>query len=368
MLAVHAYRGRVSHSDVSPTAPRAVLHLVDRTTGGVPVAVRSYIANSPPGFRHHVASPHGRDGAAAVWAEGTSPAAVDHLDWDVSRPLAAIAGIRALVSRLAPDVVHAHSSFPGAYARTARIRGPRLVYTPHCFAFERRDVGRTARSVYRGVERALRGRADLLAAAGPGEAVAAADLGYPSSRIRVIPNVPSVRRERAVPAAPAAPATLTVGMLGRWAPQKDPELFVSAVRRLRADLPGVRVRARWIGDGADAAPADIEVTGWQPPESVAVQLAGLDVYLHSAAWEAAVAIAILDAVECGVPVLVRPLAAMPGLPLAVRWEEGLRTLTDAVRAGTFAAWRDDNRARWGQYLGAAFTPAAQRAALRSVWG
>ncbi len=82
-------------------------------------------------------------------------------------PLAAIAGVRRLVSQLAPDVVHAHSSFPGVYARAALLHGPRLVYTPHCFAFERRDVGWVARSTYRAVERALRGRADLLAAAGP---------------------------------------------------------------------------------------------------------------------------------------------------------------------------------------------------------
>jgi glycosyltransferase involved in cell wall biosynthesis len=347
-----------------------VLHFVDRTTGGVPVAVRSYIANSPPGFRHIVASPHGRDGPAVVWASGTTEPDARHVDWDVSHPLAAIASVRTLVSQLAPDVVHAHSSFPGVYARAALRHGPRLVYTPHCFAFERRDVGSHARSAYRAVERALRSRADLLAAAGPGEAVTATDLGYPSSRVRMIPNVPSVRRTASLPDAPRAPATLTVGMLGRWAPQKDPDMFVRTVRRLRAELPGVRVRGKWIGggDGAGAAPADIEVTGWQTPEGVAEQLAGLDVYLHSAAWEAAVAIAILDAVECGVPVLARPLAAMPGLPPAVQWQVGLRTLVEAVRAGTFAAWRDDNEERWERYLGGGFTVEAQRAALRSVWG
>ncbi|MDI9891158.1 glycosyltransferase family 4 protein [Microbacterium sp. IEGM 1404] len=356
--------------DVPPTTPRVVLHLVDRATGGVPVAVRGYIENSPPGFRHIVASPHGSDGPAAVWAEGARVLDARHVDWDVAHPLVAISGVRALVSRFAPDVVHAHSSFPGVYARAALRDGPRRVYTPHCFAFERRDVGMVARSAYRGIERALRGRADLLAAAGPGEAVAAARLGYPAARIRVIPNVPSVRRVSSVPPAPTDAETLTVGMLGRWAPQKDPDLFVGAVRRLRADLPGVRVRGRWIGggEGADAAPEDIEVTGWQAPDSVAAQLGGLDVYLHSAAWEAAVAIAILDAVECGVPVLARPLAAMPGLPSAVQWDVGLRTLVAAVRAGSLARWQDDNRARWAEYLGGTFTVEAQRAALRAVWG
>lgn len=356
-------------SDASPAAPRAVLHLVDRTTGGVPVAVRSYIANSPPGFRHIVASPHGEDGPAAVWARETMEPDADHVDWDVSHPLAAIAGVRRLVSRLAPDVVHAHSSFPGVYARAALLHGPRLVYTPHCFAFERRDVGWVARSTYRAVERALRGRADLLAAAGPGEAVAAAGLGYPSWRVGVIPNVPSVRRPASPLTVPRAPATVTVGMLGRWAPQKDPEVFVSAVRRLRAELPGIRVRGKWIGggDGAEGAPDDVDVTGWQTPEGVAEELAGLDVYLHSAAWEAAVAIAILDAVECGVPVLARPLAAMPGLPSAVQWQPGLTTLIEALRAGAFPAWRDDNRGHWERYLGAGFTVEAQRAALRTVW-
>ncbi|MFF0909475.1 hypothetical protein ACFWZW_02160 [Microbacterium enclense] len=37
--------------------PRRVLHVVDRITGGVPVAVRTYVAHSPPDVEHVVASP-----------------------------------------------------------------------------------------------------------------------------------------------------------------------------------------------------------------------------------------------------------------------------------------------------------------------
>lgn len=348
-----------------------MLHLVDRSTGGVPVAVRGYIANTPPGFSHVVASPHVGGTPAPVWREGDGKAEIHHVAWEVSTPLRAVRSLRGILRQVDPDVVHAHSSFPGAYARLLGAGDARLVYTPHCFAFERRDIGAAPRAVYRAIERALRGRADVLASGGPGEAVAARGLGYPEDRLRVIPNVPSVHR----PASTRRPAvrptrTLTVGMLGRWAPQKDPAAFISLVRRLRSELPGVTVRAKWIGggDGAEGAPDDIDVTGWQTPDGVATELASLDVYLHTAAWEAAVAIAILDAWECGIPILARPIPAMPGLPPMVGVDDGLSGLVEAVRSGRLQDWADDNRARWGGYLDGRFTPQAQRIALGRVWG
>lgn len=334
------------------------------------MAVRGYIAHTPPGFAHVVASPHVAGVPAPVWSEGQVPGDVRHLHWDTSTPARAVASLRLLLRAVQPDVVHAHSSFPGVYARLVRVRGARLVYTPHCFAFERRDIGWPARTLYRGIERALRRRTDLLAAGGPGEALVAEALGYTPDRVRVIPNVPSVRRRPPGPRHPEPLTTLRVGMLGRWAPQKDPLAFLEAVARLRSELPGVTVRATWIGggDGATNAPGDIGVTGWQTPEGVASELAGLDVYLHTAAWEAAVAIAVLDAFECGVPILARPIRAMPGLPPTVRTDAGMQPLVDAVRSGRFSQWAADNRAQWARYLDGAFTPAAQSSALQRTWG
>ncbi len=335
------------------------------------MAVRGYIANTPPGFEHVVASAHSDDEPAPVWLEGRAPAAVRHLDWDTSTPVRAVLSLRRLLAAVQPDVVHAHSSFPGVYARVLRGGGARLVYTPHCFAFERRDIGRPVRLLYRGIERSLRGRTDLLAAGGPGEALAAAALGYAPDRVRTIPNVPSVRRASGgASRSGSLPHTVTVGMLGRWAPQKDPRAFVDLVERLRRELPGVNVRAKWIGggDGVSQVPGDIEITGWKSPEGVAAELADLDVYLHTAAWEAAVAIAVLDAFECGIPILARPISAMPGLPPSLRTDAGMPDLIEAVRAGRSADWAADNRERWTGYLGGGFTPDAQRAALQRVWG
>ncbi len=335
------------------------------------MAVRGYIAHTPPGFEHVVASTHADGAPAAVWTEGHGAAVVRHLHWDTSSPLKAVLSLRRMMNTVRPDVVHAHSSFPGVYARVVPVGGARLVYTPHCFAFERRDVGRPIRSLYRWIERSLRRRCDLLAAAGPGEALTAAGLGYDPGLLRMIPNVPSVRRsEEEKPRTASASTTITVGMLGRWAPQKDPRAFVDLVSALRRELPGVNVRAKWIGggDGGVESPNGIEITGWKSPEDVARELAGLDVYLHTAAWEAAVAIAVLDAFECGIPILVRPIAAMPALPPQVRTDSGLQPLIEATRAGRFALWAEENLEQWDRYLGDSFTPAAQRAALHAVWG
>ena len=63
--------------DVPLTTPRVILHLVDRVTGGVPVAVRGYIENSPPGFRHIVGTFDGSNLQIYVdgTKRGTSPSA-----------------------------------------------------------------------------------------------------------------------------------------------------------------------------------------------------------------------------------------------------------------------------------------------------
>ncbi|WP_295787106.1 glycosyltransferase [uncultured Microbacterium sp.] len=343
------------------SAPRLVAHLVDRTTGGVPVAVRSYIRTSPPAYRHVIVSPPVAGRPAPVWA-GVDAA---HAAWDTSTPLRALRDLRGILRRGRFDVVHAHSSFPGAYARMLRsARTTRVVYTPHCFAFTRTDVSFLHRAVYRAVERTLAGRTTVLAACGPGERDEAWGVGIPAHRVVVVPNLPSVSDVDA--RSPRAPrdGVLRLGMLGRWSPQKDPACFIDRVANVRRALADVDVQATWIGDGS-AAPG-IRVTGWVGIDRVRRELEELDVYLHTAAWEG-FPIAILDADAAGLPILARRIRALPDLPAALSLDEGAAALVAAVRERRFAAWSLENRRGWRAYLGPR-DARSQGEALARAWG
>lgn len=346
---------------------RVVAHVVDRVSGGVPVAVRTYIQNSPSGYSHVVISPW-RDGApSSVWS-GLSAA---HLAWDTSTVSRAVRGLRRVLRRHTFDVVHAHSSFPGAYVRmVSSRRRTRIVYTPHCFAFVRTDISAPQRAVFRLAERALRHRTGILAACGAGERREAERLGFRPERVLVVPNLASVptrdgsRRARGL----RVPNRVHIGMLGRWSEQKDPAAFIASAVALRRALPGMTVDATWIGDGQGTTPRPdgVEVTGWLDRAAVGERLDDLDVYVHSAAWEG-FPIAILDAAAVGLPILTRRIDALPDLPAALTIDGGLADLADAVRSDRFDAWSSTNRSRWAEYLGPRDSD-DQRRALAGAWG
>src|SRR6202041_1545745 len=95
--------------------------------------------------------------------------------------------------------------------------------------------------------------------------------------------------------------------VGRVAPQKDPDMFVQIVSMLRA---ADDVEATWVGDGIAQARDGLElsgvvVTGWLPGRQVPAAVSGHTVYVHTAGWEAAVPIAVIDAMDAGLPVVVR---------------------------------------------------------------
>ncbi|CAN5346637.1 hypothetical protein BH09ACT5_BH09ACT5_20350 [soil metagenome] len=247
--------------------------------------------------------------------------------------------------------------------RTALRSTPsrRIVYSPHCFAFERRDLPPLVRLAARGVELLLAGNTDTIAACSRAELATASRLG---ARSVLVPNVPSV-------GSPAA-ATSTEGVVavGRISAQKDPAFFSAVVERLRARRPALT--ATWVGGGdepdasADLERGGIRVTGWVPTAAVHFTVAGAAAYVHTAAWEG-FPIAILEAVELGVPVVAREVPtlrgaiATPGLttPAAVA------AAVDALLAGGAAA-REQNLADWRALL-AENTAEHQAAALRGLY-
>lgn len=287
-----------------------VLHVVESYAGGVKVAIDDYVRNTPQ-LRHALLFAP-RDDAPLL------DAAFDSFDWTQQLPgshLGRITQIRKVVSDTAPEIVHAHSSFAGAYVRMAvSKRKARLVYTPHCYAFERDDLPAPVRLGFRLVELALLFNTSTVAACSYREA----DLSrhrWSRADVTYVPNV--------LPSVPSVDVVMNGPTLvgsGRASVQKDPEFFASAVAALRAS--GEVLRAVWIG-GDDAlrerfSARDIEVTGWVSRADAVQIMRSATAYLHSARWEG-FPLAVLEAAALEAPLVARRIPSFDGynFPLLV---------------------------------------------------
>lgn len=318
-----------------------ILHVAESWGAGTRAAALQFVAATPE-FEHHLLRGTRRSEYVAD-AESVF-ASVSQLP---SSPLAAIRRIRAVVKAVEPHVVHAHSSYAGMFVRASiRSRATRrIVYSPHCFAFERRDLSPVVRAAIRTVERVLAHNTDAIAACSPAEAVNAAGL------VRRSAYVPNVSRVDALAMLEHRDPGRVVG-LGRIGAQKDPDFFRAVVARLRVRVPGVD--ARWIGDGDDASARRrleidaIPVSGWLPSFEAHRALGQAGVYLHTAQWEG-FPVSILEAIELGVPVIAREVPtiagaiATPGLQTPEQMAAAAEELLlggEEARQANLAAWHD----------------------------
>ncbi|MEQ1737023.1 MAG: glycosyltransferase, partial [Rhodoglobus sp.] len=162
-----------------------VLHVVESWGAGVRSAVLQFVSSTPE-LEHHLLRGVRRSEFSTEDEAGFESVAVLPSG---ARP--ARAAIRRGAAAVQPDVVHAHSSYAGMFVRTALRTRPdrRLVYSPHCFAFERRDISPITRMLVRAAERVLARNTDTFAVCSPAEARAAAALSRRGARVIHVPNV-----------------------------------------------------------------------------------------------------------------------------------------------------------------------------------
>jgi glycosyltransferase involved in cell wall biosynthesis len=219
----------------------------------------------------------------------------------------AIKTARRIIDNGVFDVIHCHSSFGGVYGRIAgRKASSLMVYTPHCYAFERKDVSRVVAMGYRAIEKVLTRWTDVVAGCSERERELALELGAKSAVF--VPNYSSLRRTTK---QRRDTKKIVVGS-GRLAPQKDPEFFANIANRCSG------VRFMWIGDGEPRytemmAEAGVEVTGWLAQADVRKLMRDADIYLHTALWEG-FPMTILDAERCGLAIVAREADYLAGMP------------------------------------------------------
>ncbi|CAK0749069.1 Glycosyltransferase involved in cell wall bisynthesis [Gammaproteobacteria bacterium] len=287
------------------TPPLRLLHVVESFSTGTLQAVRTLCQMLNGAAVCHVL--HGcRDEGDGARPEGF-PTTVSFLPWSVGREISprqdyqALQQLREIVLRLNPDLIHAHSSKAGALVRLAfPTGGRRIVYSPHSYAFLRRDVSGLVRNFYWLVEWLLGRLPHITVACGLAEYGLAHQV---SRRVVLIPNVvdlPAFTRNISI-----EKGGLCIGTLGGIRPQKNFPLFCA----IAAACEDSGMRFCWIGGGTIppdlTLPNNLTVTGWLDHASALNRLSACDVYLQTSQWEG-LSLAVLEGMALGLPILATP--------------------------------------------------------------
>jgi glycosyltransferase involved in cell wall biosynthesis len=347
-----------------PSARLHVLHVVEALGSGIATALEDYLLSTPD----HTHSVLAYRRPSAQTGDDLERLATRLLPLPEGR-LAQVRAVRRWIRELRPDLVHAHSTYAGVYVRLfARRPGAPLVYTPHAYPFERRDVPAAVRGLYWLVEAALSLGGGCVAAVGPREAELAARLPGRQAVVH-LPNVVRDLRPRPSGAreGPAPRNELRLAMLGRISPQKGPDFFGRAARLSGAR--GLPLRWIWVGGGRPEEEralrdAGAVVTGWLPRQAALDRLATADVYVHTAAWEGC-PVSVLEAAALGLPIVARRIPALEALAVPTLYDTP-EAVVAAARSLLDPPAREALR-RQSRLLAERHRPAAQREALELAY-
>ena len=293
-----------------------VLHVTECLAGGVQTALAGYVKATPE--LDHVVLANSRRGHNITMREVEGSSAFYVLP---TNHLAAVKKVAKVAREVRPDVIHAHSSFAGAYSRIATlcVNVP-VVYTPHAIAYGRPDFSFVKRAAYKGVEKLLSWKTKVFAGCSVHESELLSDL---NARVPVvtIPNAlpPDHPAQELRWGASSSPV---VGMVGRINEYRDPQCFidiVESVRRHNSDVEFV-----WIGDGDDAQrdalkAAGVHVTGWLGGVDLQKRLTELSMLVYTSRWDG-FPMVILEAINSHVPTFVSNIAPLKECPESARFD------------------------------------------------
>lgn len=327
-----------------PESKLRVAHVVEATKGGVHTYVRNLIQHQcARGFEVHV-----------VACDKLSAGALDDSGACVHRyassrnPLhlgAVVRQVSAALARLSPDIVHAHSTFAGLYARLAAgsAAGAALIYQPHgwCFA---QELPWAKRAAYQAVERALAARTDAIVNISLHDLTAGRDGGVSARRNVLIRNAVPPARPEAQPYPRPGQNHINVGFAGRFDRQKGLDILIEIGRRVEScqfHIAGdfsisARSDIRW--------PGNFHHVGWLSPDRIDGFYAAMDVMIVPSRWEG-FGLVVAEAMRNGCPVIVNSRGALPELVID-GFNGHVLDMRDIDGAAAVLAGLSRDRLRW----------------------
>ena len=198
-------------------------------------------------------------------------------------------------------IVHLHSSKAGFLGRLAcRLVGIKaVIYTPHCGAFLRKDIGSLKRKIYRSLEWLGGCFGGRVVGCGPSEGEIYKNLGI---------NTTYVSNGVVIKPLDTKPENSSlISFTGIASFQKDPALWNEVACRCAAYAGEKGFSFCWIGDGPEAVKINTDhavLTGWKTAPEVEDLLLKTAVYFSASAWEG-LPYGVLEAMSSGCALLLR---------------------------------------------------------------
>lgn len=289
---------------------KTVLHITEAFGGGIQTALCSYAktTNGDP-IRHLL--------LARLRPKDDTGMAVNALFDEVHTVEGSLLNFflaaRKAVLDIQPDVIHLHSSFAGFLGRYLPKGKAKMVYTPHCYAFERRDISDVMQEIYYRLETLGLSRIDVVAGCSERECELAREMGAKQAvHLNNYADLDEAISDKAPPAD-----IVNIMLVGRVSPQKDPQFLLDTISSLKAYPEHNNIKLHWLGGGDPEMEralreAGVDVSGMIPHAELMAKLKGADLYLHTAAWEG-MPLTILEAARLRIPMILRIIGATQNL-------------------------------------------------------
>ena len=292
---------------------KTVLHITEAFGGGIQTAICSYAQSTKDLPVNHI--------LLARWREKDDiQIQYSSLFHDVVKVKGHLgeffSAARKALEQINPDIIHLHSSYAGFLCRfLPKQTHQKIIYTPHCYSFERRDISPFFRQLYFKLERLGLSHIDAIAGCSQRECDLAKELGaIQTMHLNNYAQLDDVFENNIPPVNPP----FDVVTVGRVSPQKDPQFFLETAHLFKRMKSKVNVQFHWLGDGDKKhvkalKAAGIQVSGMLDHHTLLKRLSRAHLYIHTAAWEG-MPLTMLEAAKMNIPLIIRIIGATQGMP------------------------------------------------------
>ena len=233
--------------------------------------------------------------------------------------------LRRTIKQLKPDIVYAHSSKAGAFARIADLGlNNKVIYNPHGWAFNMQQSAKK-KEMYKWVEKISAHFCDKIVCISDAERESALrEKICKPSKLQVIYNgidleeiektTPMSRDQLGIP-----DDAFVVGMVGRLSKQKAPDTFVKAAKLIKEKIPNAFFLMVGDGELRDQTEELINqydlgssflITGWVDNPTAYMKI--MDVGMLLSRWEG-FGLVLPEYMACGVPIVATNVDAIPNI-------------------------------------------------------
>ena len=233
--------------------------------------------------------------------------------------------LRRIIKQLKPDIVYAHSSKAGAFARIADLGlNNKVIYNPHGWAFNMQQSAKK-KEMCKWVEKISAHFCDKIVCISDAEKESALrEKICKPSKLQVIYNgidfeeiektVPMSRIQLGIPKN-----AFVVGMVGRLSKQKAPDIFVKAAKLIKEKIPNAFFLMVGDGELRDHVEDLINqydlnssflITGWVNNPTAYMKIMNVGMLLSR--WEG-FGLVLPEYMACGVPIVATNVDAIPNV-------------------------------------------------------